>query len=252
MKTKIKNNYTCNCSSISHRTVTLLEEGKISDYPVYPPLPLVESYFSYYGVEIDIVDIDIDNRIGGIKNKLKNKPLADPDLESDFNIDYGVQVDNGRKANYSPNICTVQAYNFSFLYDERKKKFKVHGLWPVKCAECPSCNFPSCCNVNSVKYIEPTDPDEKKFLNEKCFENWANNNCFNINVPLFKHEFLKHGSCTPFKDSTSKYLQQIIRLYDQYFSTHVNDMCPGFKEIILILDADFNYISSKCRIPLQA
>ena len=244
MKTKIKNKYTCKCSSISHRTKALLDD---EIFPVRATGDaLVESYFLDYGVEIDTVDI-VD-----IRDRLKNKLLAYPDLEPDFNIDYGVQVDNGEKANYSPNICTVKVYNFSFLYDERKKIFKVHGLWPIKCTECPSCNFPSCCNVSSVKYIEPTDPDEKNFLNEKCFENWANNNCFNINMPLFKHEFLKHGSCTPFKDSASNYLQQIIRLYDQYFLTHVNDMCPGFKEIILILDADFNYISSKCRIPLKA
>jgi hypothetical protein len=66
-------------------------------------------------------------------------------------------------------------------------------------------------------------------------------------VPLFEHEFFKHASCTPFRQSASQFVQQVMRLYDAYYATHVENRCAGYKQLWLNLDCNFAYNNvTKC------
>ena len=148
---------------------------------------------------------------------------------------------------YSPASCNVTNYDLTFIYDADEKAFKVHGLWPEQCGECLTCGYPSCCDANNMSYIFPSDADQIAFLNERWFNATTQEEClnkkrFNNNlVPLFEHEFFKHASCTPFRQSASQFIKQVMALYDAYYATHVENQCSGYKQLWLNLDGNFAY-----------
>jgi ribonuclease I len=162
---------------------------------------------------------------------------------------------------YSPASCNVTNYDFTFIYDEGEKAFKVHGLWPEQCAECLTCGYPSCCAATNMSYVFPSDPEQVAFLNARWFnattqEECLNNKRFrydgdrydnNDTVPLFEHEYFKHASCTGFRQSTSDFVEQVMRLYDEYYAMHVENQCAGYKQLWLNLDGNFEYNNvTKC------
>lgn len=150
---------------------------------------------------------------------------------------------------YSPTICNVTNYDLTFIYDDNEKVFKVHGLWPEQCGECITCGYPSCCNAVNMSYVFPSDPGQIAFLNERWFNGTTKEECSESGeiVPLFKHEFFKHASCTPFRRSASDFVQQIMQLYDAYYATHVENQCAGYKQLWLNLDGSFAYNNvTKC------
>jgi ribonuclease I len=158
---------------------------------------------------------------------------------------------------YSPASCNVTNYDFTFIYDDDEKAFKVHGLWPEQCAECLACGYPSCCNAVNMSYVFPSDPGQIAFLNARWFNATTQEECFNKSVdhkrmkgdlvPLFEHEFLKHASCTPFRQNTSHFVEQVMRLYDEYYATHVENRCAGYNQLWLNLDGKFAYNNvTKC------
>ena len=155
---------------------------------------------------------------------------------------------------YSPPSCRVTNYDFTFIYDDREKVFKVHGLWPEQCAECMACGYPSCCNMANISYVYPTDPDQVTFLSVRWFNATTKAECYKRSdnkrsdlIPLFEHEFFKHASCTPFRQSASEFVQQVMQLYDKYYVTHVENQCSGYKQLWLNLDGNFGYNNvTKC------
>jgi len=156
---------------------------------------------------------------------------------------------------YSPTSCNVTSYDLTFIYDENEKAFKVHGLWPEQCGECLTCGYPSCCDTSNMSYVYPSDPDKIAFLKTRWFNTTTQEECFNKRikktrndfVPLFEHEFFKHASCTPFRQSASDFVQEVMRLYDAYYATHVENQCVGYKQLWLNFDGNFVYNNmTKC------
>lgn len=100
---------------------------------------------------------------------------------------------NNEIIKYSPIQCTITNYDFTFIYDNTSKSFKIHGLWPEICIECISCGYPSCCNINSINYTYPYDPTN--FIVDNWYSSESNEECTGKrNVILFEHEFYKHIS----------------------------------------------------------
>lgn len=155
---------------------------------------------------------------------------------------------------YSPASCNVTNYDLTFIYDENEKVFKVHGLWPEQCAECLTCGYPSCCDAKDMRYVFPSDPVQIAFLNTRWFNATTQEECDCVNVgngddlvPLFEHEFFKHASCTPFRQGASQFVEQVMRLYDEYYATHVENQCARYNQLWLNLDRNFVYNNvTKC------
>jgi ribonuclease I len=153
---------------------------------------------------------------------------------------------------YSPAGCNVTNYDLTFIYDDNEKAFKVHGLWPEQCAECLACGYPSCCDTGNMSYVFPIDPVQIEFLNARWFNATTQEECVNVGngddlVPLFEHEFFKHASCTPFRRGASQFVEQVMRLYDEYYATHVENRCVGYNQLWLNLDGSFAYNNvTKC------
>ena len=168
------------------------------------------------------------------------------------------------KTSYCPASCNVTNYDFTFIYDESEKAFKVHGLWPEQCAECLTCGYPSCCAATNMSYVFPSNPEQVAFLNARWFNATTQEECLNNKrfrydgdrydgednndlVPLFEHEFFKHASCTAFRQSASEFVEQVMRLYDEYYAMHVENQCAGYKQLWLNLDGNFEYNNvTKC------
>jgi hypothetical protein len=166
-------------------------------------------------------------------------------------------LESGVKKNgltsYSPVNCTVTNYDLTFIYDDSEMVFKVHGLWPEQCGECTTCGYPSCCDAKNMSYVSPSDPQQVAFLNERWFNATTQEECLNNKrfrndlVPLFEHEFFKHASCTPFRQSASEFIKQVMALYDVYYATHVENQCAGYKQLWLNLGGNFSYNNvTKC------
>lgn len=153
---------------------------------------------------------------------------------------------------YSPASCNATNYDFTFIYDESEKAFKVHGLWPEQCAECLTCGYPSCCDTKDVSYVFPSDPEQVAFINTRWFNATTQEECLNKRIrgdliPLFEHEFFKHASCTAFRQSASDFVQQVMRLYDEYYAMRVENRCAGYKQLWINLDGNFAYNNvTKC------
>ena len=153
---------------------------------------------------------------------------------------------------YSPASCNVTNYDFTFIYDESEKVFKVHGLWPEQCAECLTCGYPSCCAATNMSYVFPSDPEQVAFINTRWFNATTQEECLNKRirgdlVPLFEHEFFKHASCTAFRQSASDFVEQVMRLYDKYYAMRVENQCVGYKQLWINLDGNFAYNNvTKC------
>jgi len=157
------------------------------------------------------------------------------------------------KYNYSPVNCNITNYDFTFIYEESEKSFKVHGLWPEQCAECLTCGYPSCCLAGNMSYVYPSDPDLISFLNTRWFNATTKEECLNVGngndnmVSLFEHEFFKHASCTSLRQSASEFVEQVMRLYDEYYVTHVENQCVGYNQLWLNLNGNFEYNNvTKC------
>lgn len=146
---------------------------------------------------------------------------------------------------YSPTTCTATNYDFTFLYDLDDEIFKVHGLWVEQCAECLTCSYPSCCNINNINYIYPQDPTN--FIENNWFYTLTTEECTEIsNVILFEHEYYKHISCTNIGNTTN-FLNLVMYLYNRYYQTLVNGSCNGYQQLWINLDANFNYNNiTKC------
>jgi ribonuclease I len=158
---------------------------------------------------------------------------------------------------YSPASCNVTNYDFTFIYDESEKVFKVHGLWPEQCAECLTCGYPSCCAATNMSYVFPSDPEQVAFINTRWFNATTKEECLNVGngdlvpllelVSLLEHEFFKHASCTALRQSASGFVEQVMRLYDEYYAMRVVNQCAGYKQLWLNLDGNFEYNNvTKC------
>jgi 5'(3')-deoxyribonucleotidase len=104
-----------------------------------------------------------------------------------------------------------------------------------------------------MSYVSPSDPQQVAFLNERWFNATTQEECLNNKrfrndlVPLFEHEFFKHASCTPFRQSASEFIKQVMALYDVYYATHVENQCAGYKQLWLNLGGNFSYNNvTKC------
>lgn len=145
---------------------------------------------------------------------------------------------------YSPSVCTVDSYYFTFIFDNKTDAYKVHGLWPESCSECSTCGYPSCCN-SSIHYEYPSDPDN--FIIRNWFNTTTTEECFGKHdVILFEHEYFKHGSCMGV-NNTEDYLDIVIGLYDRYYDQYVNGQCDESDQLWLYLDGDRQYMARLCK-----
>lgn len=146
---------------------------------------------------------------------------------------------------YSPEICTITNYKFTFIYDQNETRFKVHGIWPDGCEECLNCAYPSCCNIQNIIYNDPYDPNN--FINKNWFQTQTSDGC-NVKqnkVSLFEHEYYKHISCTNIK-TTTDFLNLAESLYEKYYETYVVGFCNKKNEIWINLDKNFDYVDYEC------
>jgi hypothetical protein len=147
-------------------------------------------------------------------------------------------------SDYNPNICTIKSYKFAFLFDDKTKTFKVHGIWPESCEECLSCGYPTCCNVQDIIYTDPID--STNFIKKYWYNTTAIEPCYNNNnkISLFTHEYFKHISCTNIKNTTD-FLDLVIYLYDLYYDK-IYESCEYSKQLIINLDKNYYYQSVDC------
>lgn len=145
---------------------------------------------------------------------------------------------------YSPDSCTVESWDFTFLYDKSSEMWKVHGLWPEQCVECVECGYPSCCDVSKINYYYPNDTTG--FITSYWFNSKSIESCvLNQEVELFEHEYYKHASCTNLRTS-DEFLQLVIFLYSKYYDLYVNSQCVGYEQLWLKLDSNYNYNGTVC------
>jgi hypothetical protein len=102
-----------------------------------------------------------------------------------------------------------------------------------------------------MRYVFPSDPKQVAFINTRWFNATTQEECAATDsgelVPLFEHEFFKHASCTPFRQNASRFVEQVMGLYDAYYATHVDNQCVGYKQLWLNLDGNFGYNNvTKC------
>jgi len=151
--------------------------------------------------------------------------------------------------NYSPTKCTVTNYDLTFLFDQNSQTFKVHGLWAEICTECPSCSYPSCCNIKNITYEYPDDPSN--FIGNYWFNTTTKEECMGISdVILFEHEYYKHISCTNIGNTTN-FLNLMIQLYNKYYVSNVTTNCKGYNQLWINIDQDFNYNNLTCKEPIE-
>ncbi len=162
-----------------------------------------------------------------------------------FYLILAILVTHREELKYSPTACTITNYKFTFIFDDNQEVYKVHGIWPEQCVECPTCGYPSCCNVDKIIYSDPYDPSN--FIVNNWYATTTKEECTHkSNVTLFEHEYYKHISCTNMTNTTV-FLNKTIELYDKYYNKYVNNKCIGYSEIWLSLDENYNYISSECK-----
>jgi ribonuclease I len=154
----------------------------------------------------------------------------------------GLYVSN---SSYSPTKCTPTNYDLTFLYDNNSTSWKIHGIWPEICAECTTCGYPQCCNINNVKYEYPNDPTN--FIQQYWYNVTTKEECLGLqDVILFEHEYYKHISCSNIGNTTS-YLNLMIQLYKKYYSDYIVNQCNGSDQLWINLDQNFNYIKTTCK-----
>lgn len=159
-----------------------------------------------------------------------------------FLCSFGMYIN---KLKYSPTICTPTNYDLTFLYDNNSSSWKIHGLWPEICAECATCGYPYCCNIDNVTYEYPNDPTN--FISQFWYNTTTKEECTGSrDVILFEHEYYKHISCTNI-GSTTDYLNLMIQLYKRYYSDYVEKKCNGFDQLWINLDQNLNYIRTNCK-----
>jgi hypothetical protein len=108
-----------------------------------------------------------------------------------------------------------------------------------------------------MSYVFPSDPEQVAFINTRWFNATTKEECLNVGngdlvpllelVSLLEHEFFKHASCTALRQSASGFVEQVMRLYDEYYAMRVVNQCAGYKQLWLNLDGNFEYNNvTKC------
>lgn len=159
---------------------------------------------------------------------------------------YDLYISRTMYKSYEPTVCTITDYKFTFIFDKPTDRFKIHGLWPNGCIECPDCSYPSCCNIDKINYTEPFDP--LNFIEQNWYQSLTTNGCTESSekVQLFEHEYYKHASCTNLTSST-EFLNLTIGLYDQYYMKYVVPNCLNSNEIWLDLDNNYEFVKFECK-----
>jgi ribonuclease I len=172
---------------------------------------------------------------------------------------------------YSPKTCTPNYYRFSLL--KQNNTFLIHGLWVEECDECPTCGYPSFCNVvnnnctfniNSIKTLLPAlqsqwypgtssfntssiEVIETDSTREQCMcYNLRSDQMGNFSRPsknphntLLAHEWCKHGLCTNLTEF--QYFNISLTLYQSLIDNDLIKLC-NYKqsECYFIVDSYFN------------
>ena len=101
------------------------------------------------------------------------------------------------------SVCKVQEYDVSFLYNNHTELYEMHGLWPEQC--CNQLGWPEFCqNVTfDTSVLAP--------IIDQLHKIWFPSNNRDQQMHLIKHEYIKHGSCTPY--SEFDYFNNTLCLY---------------------------------------
>jgi len=116
-------------------------------------------------------------------------------------------------------------YILAFKYDNKYKKYMVHGLW-----------INSASNYEEHEYTLPYDPTN--FLKY----NWYDKYYSDTNT-LFEYEYKKHGIC--FNLDSTQYLNLTKKIYQKHYDKYVLNMNTDKKKLRLFLDENFDYIRSE-------
>lgn len=139
---------------------------------------------------------------------------------------------------YHPSICTIEKYNFAFIWNGTHHQ--VHGLWPDLCKECETCSYPTCCNMSIYKDF--TMPIDTQFIDENWYGGESHmkiNTCELTATTLFEHEVLKHASCMGL--FSTDYMNTVASLYYKYLS-HIENTCIPEKDCEIYLNGDFTLL----------
>lgn len=151
------------------------------------------------------------------------------------------------------SCCTPTQYVFSFLWSSADQHYQVHGLWPETCAECVTCGYPSCC-ANTTTFVSPED--DAQFIAHHWYNSTSKAPCLSssssslsVVVPLFQHEYQKHGTCLCSANQTpvtsTEYLATVETLFDRY-DPLANTACSPPSQPWLYLDAHFELQQTRC------
>jgi len=115
----------------------------------------------------------------------------------------------------------IFAYNYYELSVQKweSDNYKIHGLWPQN----NTTSYPH--NCLPVNFSSPTDELYKEMNNNWSSCSNLNTSCSNLN--LWKHEWVKHGSCVKKQNGYNEfdYFKKTIELFNDYnyLTSHCNE-----------------------------
>lgn len=130
-------------------------------------------------------------------------------------------------------------YNYYELSVQKwhSTEYKIHGLWP----QINTTSYPQ--NCSPVNFSSPTGE-----LYSTMNYNWSscsinNTKCSNLN--LWKHEWIKHGSCVKEQAYYNEfdYFKKAIELFNNY--NYLTQKCNTSECIVGCFDLNYNLI--KCQ-----
>jgi len=111
---------------------------------------------------------------------------------------------------YNPPYCDPTTFIFALLWYDGvaaptpgRGNWRIHGLWPETCQECPNCGYPSYCR--KVHFNQSSIQPLSGKIQERWYPDPGND--------LIVHEWMKHGSCDG-KVTEFDYFNTTLNLWD--------------------------------------
>jgi len=142
--------------------------------------------------------------------------------------------------NYHPDQCNATRYKFAFFISNGQ--YLIHGLWVDQCQQCPTCGYPTCCNLK--KFGNFTMPSDPSFIDQYWYQG---RNPFNISTcqltakTLFEHEVVKHGSCMGLYANDYLKIDKFLYFEHQWYIIRKCNHSPSLRANQCIIDLDGNF-----------
>nr|QYA18561.1 ribonuclease T2 [Clandestinovirus] len=143
----------------------------------------------------------------------------------------------------SPKNCFPSTYTLGLLYDHKVDRYQMHGLWVDSCCKNSSklvADYPFFCKNVTWEW------EKLKPIWSNLTEMWYPHGDQGQQKNLMEHEWLKHGSCTPYDILSFFKMSLCIR---EQFSPSVSEFCPNHKkDCSFPLEGKAKHIIDRCNL----